>query len=70
MHRMDVDQSPVRGQGHDAGNSSRYYYVELPAIALDEQGKLLDSLIGFTFDTLRVQHLDLRIVAEAPSGIS
>jgi len=39
------------------------YYVELPLEALDEQGSLLDALIRFTFDTLNVQHLDLRIVA-------
>jgi hypothetical protein len=40
------------------------YYVELELEALDEQGCLLDSLIDFTFDTLNIQHLDLRIVAE------
>ena len=40
------------------------YYVELPLAALDEQGSLLDSVIQFSFDTLHVQHLDLRIVAE------
>ena len=41
------------------------YYVELPLEALDDQGSLLDVLIRFTFDTLNIQHLDLRIVAEA-----
>jgi hypothetical protein len=41
------------------------YYVELALEALDDQGHLLDSLIDFTFDTLNVQHLDLRIVAES-----
>jgi len=41
------------------------YYVELPLGALDDQGSLLDSLIHFTFDTLRMRHLDLRIVVEA-----
>jgi hypothetical protein len=40
------------------------YYVELPLAVLDEQGSLLDSVIRFTFDTLNIQHLDLRIVAE------
>ncbi len=70
MHRMDLDQSPVRGQGHHAADSSQYYYVELSAAVLDDQGKLLDSLIGYTFDTLHVQHLDLRIIAEAPLVVS
>ena len=40
------------------------YYVELSLEALDEQGSLIDSVIRFTFDTLNVQHLDLRILAE------
>jgi hypothetical protein len=41
------------------------YYVELSSEALDDQGHVLDALINFTFDTLNIQHLDLRIVAEA-----
>jgi hypothetical protein len=41
------------------------YYVELPLEALDEQCKLLDSLIQLIFDTLHMRHLDLRIIAEA-----
>jgi hypothetical protein len=40
------------------------YYVELPLEALDEQGSLLDSVLAFTFDTLDMRHLDLRIVAD------
>ena len=44
---------------------SNHYYVELPLEALDDQGSLLDMLIRFTFDTLNVRHLDLRIVAAA-----
>jgi hypothetical protein len=43
------------------------YYAELSADALDDQGCLLDALIHYTLDTLNVQHLDLRIVAEAHS---
>lgn len=42
-----------------------YYYVELELDALDNQGKLLDSLIQLTFDSLHIRHLDLRILAEA-----
>jgi hypothetical protein len=41
-----------------------FYYVELSSEALHDQGCLLDSLISFTFDTLNVQHLDLRIVTD------
>jgi hypothetical protein len=39
------------------------YRVELPLDLLDEQGRLLDWLIGYAFDTLDARHLDLRIVA-------
>jgi hypothetical protein len=42
------------------------YHVELPLDLLDEQGELLDWVIGFAFDTLAARHLDLRIVAGAP----
>ena len=39
------------------------YHVELPLDALDEQGILLDWVIGFAFDTLDARRLDVRIVA-------
>ncbi|HEX5691961.1 MAG TPA: hypothetical protein VFX76_18230 [Roseiflexaceae bacterium] len=32
---------------------------------LDEQGQVLDGLIGFAFDILGVDHLDVRIVPPA-----
>lgn len=43
------------------------YHVELPLDMLDEDGRTLDWLIGFTLDTLDARHLDLRIVAAAGS---
>ena len=39
------------------------YRVELTQDLLDEQGQLLDWVIGYAFETLEAQHLDLRIVA-------
>jgi hypothetical protein len=39
------------------------YQIDLPLRLLDEQGNLLDWVIGFAFDTLDARHLDLRIVA-------
>jgi hypothetical protein len=39
------------------------YAAELPLDVLDEDGSLLDWVIGFVFDTLEAHHLDLRIVA-------
>jgi hypothetical protein len=38
------------------------YRVELAQELLDEQGQLIDWLIGFVFDTLGAQSLDLRVV--------
>ena len=38
------------------------YRVELAQNLLDEQGQLIDWLIGFAFDTLGTRVLDLRIV--------
>ncbi len=42
--------------------------TELACTALDEQGCVLDGLIGLAFDTLGVQVLDLRIVSDEASG--
>jgi hypothetical protein len=38
------------------------YRVEVAQDLLDEQGRLIDWLIGFAFDTLEMRVLDLRIV--------
>jgi hypothetical protein len=45
------------------------YRVELTQDLLDEQGQLLDWVIGYAFETLEAQHLDLRIIA-APLAAS
>jgi hypothetical protein len=44
------------------------YRVELAQDLLDEQGQLLEWVIGYAFDTLDAQHLDLRIVAASHSA--
>jgi hypothetical protein len=44
------------------------YRVELTQDLLDEQGQMLDWVIGYAFDTLDAQHLDLRIVAASHSA--
>jgi hypothetical protein len=46
------------------------YRVELSLDLLDEQGSLLDAVIGFAFDTPNARHLDLRIVGVAHSTAS
>jgi hypothetical protein len=42
------------------------YQVELAHELLDEQGQLIDWLIGFAFDTLGARALDLRVVPSEP----
>jgi hypothetical protein len=40
----------------------RYRYrVDVSADLLDEQGSVIDWLIGFAFDTLGASHLDVRV---------
>jgi hypothetical protein len=63
MQRSEGSGYVVQPQAELAMYEDRYY-VELPLEALDEQGSLLDSVIQFTFDTLHMHHLDLRIVAQ------
>ena len=50
---------PPQRQAHTA--PLRSYSVELPADLLDPYGELLDWLFGYTFDSLGVVHLTLRI---------
>jgi hypothetical protein len=63
-HRANSNQSCFQQESANLVTTSDSYYVELPLEALDDQGSLLDSLIHYSFDTLNVQCLDLRIVAE------
>jgi len=37
------------------------YYAEVPALALDEQSRLIEQVIHFAFDTLGADHLDVRV---------
>ena len=37
------------------------YYAEVPALALDEQSRLVDQVIRFAFETLGVRHLEVRV---------
>ncbi len=47
---------------------SPHMHTELVIDALDDQGHVLDQLIGFAFDTLGVRVLDLRIVPPSMSS--
>jgi hypothetical protein len=49
-------------QLHNPLDMLNSYRVELAQDLLDEQGQLIDWLIGFAFDTLGMRVLDLRVV--------
>jgi hypothetical protein len=62
--RAEQDQRQPHPQIAQLRVQADHYYVELPLELLDDQGAMLDSVIGFTFDTLHIQHLDLRILPD------
>ena len=41
-------------------------YAEAPALALDEQSRLIEQVIRFAFDTLGADHLDVRVRCADP----
>ena len=49
-----------------AATGVRSYSAELSSDLLDPQGRVLDEVIGFAFDTLQAQHVNLRVV---PAGV-
>ena len=58
----NVRVAQVASQQHSPLELRQNYRVELAQELLDEQGQLLDWLIGFAFDTLGTRVLDLRVV--------
>ena len=40
------------------------YYAEVPALALDEQSRLVDQVIRFAFETLGVRQLEVRVCGD------
>ena len=58
-------QSPF--QQHIPLDTLNGYRVELAQELIDEQGQLIDWLIGFAFDTLGARSLDLRVVPSEQS---
>ena len=42
-------------------HANQRYYAEVPALALDEQSRLIEQLIGLAFDALGARHLDVRV---------
>jgi hypothetical protein len=52
----------IPAQQHAPLDMLQSYRVELAQDLLDEQGQLIDWLIGFAFETLGTRVLDLRVV--------
>lgn len=63
MHTsLDGAATPARPASSPTAAEAAGWCTEVASEALDEHGRALDSLIGFAFDILCVQHLDLRVV--------
>ena len=58
----NVRVAQVSSQQHGPLDLRQNYRVELAQDLLDEQGQLIDWLIGFAFETLGTRVLDLRVV--------
>ena len=50
--------------------AQRSYYADVPALALDEQSRLIEQLIGLAFDVLGARHLDVRVRCADQAGFA
>src|SRR5262245_56678514 len=41
--------------------ANQRYYAEVPALALDEQSRLVDQMIHFAFETLGVRYIEVHV---------
>ena len=60
---LNRDGSVVE-ESHDKSFSNgkrRSYYAAVPMNLLDEKSSLIDRIIGLAFDTIGVQHLEVRV---------
>ena len=46
------------------------YYAEVPALALDEQSRLVDQVIRFAFETLGVRHLEVHVAGTEMASLA
>ena len=51
-------------------HANQRYYAEVPALALDEQSRLIEQLIGLAFDVLGARHLDVRVRCADQAGFA
>ena len=50
--------------------TNQSYYAEVPALALDEQSRLVDQVIRFAFETLGVRHLEVHVSGGAMASLA
>ena len=56
------DGSLVHEPNHRrTGTREDSYYAQVPADLLDEQGRLIEHIISFAFDTLGARQLKMRV---------
>jgi hypothetical protein len=68
IEQVRTNQQALGATGTHPSVALQCYRAELSLDLLDEQGSLLDWVIGYAFDTLHARHLDLRIVAATDSA--
>ncbi len=59
----DTTRDPREGQ---MAGETRSYSAAVSGELLDDQGRLMDWLIDFAFDTLRADHLEVRVMPAPP----
>ena len=74
MIAQDCDDDCVKQRAPIAilQRSNQSYYVEMPALTLYEQSRLIEQVIQFALDTLGARHLDMRVVVarDMPGAIA
>ena len=50
--------------------ANQSYHAEVPALALDEQSRLVDQVIRFAFETLGVRHLEVHVSGGAMASLA
>jgi len=50
--------------------TNQSYYAEVPALALDEQSRLVDQVIRFAFETLGVRHLEVHVAGAEMASLA
>ena len=69
-HTAAVEGIPVPSSRAALGEALRCCRAELSNDLLDEDGTLIDRLVGFAFDTLEARTLDVRVTTAVHSQLT